>query len=407
MSVERQITQASIGLLLEYPFFGHLLSELVKEVDADATTSLSIRYEEPVYIISVNPDFWENQVRSRQEQMGHLYHQLLHLFWGHLWRAADLPEPFLADVAADLQVNRYIPEAWLWEGALRAEDLPGLDLAPTASFADYYEAAGRLWRSEGGARDRLAVWYAERDSLFEAHRPWYRDPGDRRGAQALARWSARSLLKQAEQGAGPAAAGQLPGAMQRVLEEGWEKRETEINWRKLLRQFAQSSRSTWLKATVHRPSKRYGTRPGLRVRRRQRLLVAVDTSGSVSREEQRAFFGEIRQLARTGAEVTLLEFDAEIQRVYPFRRALPQFVVGGGGTNFVPVLEYANTGGPWDGVVIFTDGFAPIPRLGLRIPLLWVITAQGLSPATTLYRDLPGMKLKLRAGIQKSATLGS
>ena len=199
----------------------------------------------------------------------------------------------------------------------------------------------------------------------------------------------------------------MPGPLRLELEKERPAPEPEIHWRKLLRQFAQSSRSTVLKETIHRPSRRYGIIPGIRVRRKQRLLVAVDTSGSVSKEEQSAFFREIRFLARTGAEITLLEFDAAVQQISKYRGRQPGFLLGGGGTNFLPVLEYANTSGHWDGVIVFTDGFAPTPRMGIRPPVLWAITAGGLSPATPMYRALPGMKLKLREGTEKIANFGA
>lgn len=398
MVIERQFYKASIGIMLEQPYFGHLLSDIAKVEDAGSTASLAIRYEEPVFVMRVNPDFWLRQVRNEQERMGHLFHQLLHLFFGHLFRATDFSDPFLFDVAADLQINAYIPPAWFWENALRLSDLPGFPLEPEQPVAHYYEQLGRLWADEGrqfpDAYARLMEWHAQRELLFESHGHWHRTDRQLREDKEMARWSAHSLIRIAGEAAGAQALTQLPAGMMLELEKD-QAAGPEIHWRKLVRQFAQSSRSTYIKDTIHRPSKRYGTTPGVRVRRRQRLLVGVDTSGSVSREEQAAFFQEIRFLSRTGADITLSEFDADIQRTYPYRGQQPDFVVGGGSTNFLPLLEYANTSGPWDGVILFTDGFAPIPRIGIRPPLLWVITAQGLAPSTLMYQGLPGIKIKL------------
>ena len=398
-AIERQLSQASIGLLLEQPYFGHLLSDIAKVEDAGSTASLTIRYEEPVFVLRVNPDFWLHQVRNEQERMGHLFHQLLHLFFGHLFRATDFPDPFLFDLAADLQINAYIPPTWLWEEALRLSDLPGFPLDPEQPLTHYYEQMEHLWADEGRkfplAHAKLTEWHARRALLFESHRYWYRTDQQPVAEREMARWSARSLIRIAGEAAGAQAIAQLPAGMILELSET-PAPEPQIHWRKLVRQFAQSSRSTYLKETIHRPSKRYGTTPGVRVRRRQRLLVGVDTSGSVSRKEQAAFFQEIRFLSRTGADITLAEFDADLQRVSPYRGQQPGFLIGGGGTNFLPILEYANTSGPWDGVILFTDGFAPIPQIGIRPPLLWVITAQGLAPATPMFQALPGVKLRLR-----------
>lgn len=396
MPVARQITRASIALLLEQPFFGRLLGDIGKEADPARTASVCIRYEEPVFVISVNPDFWQRQVRSLEEQMGHLLHQLLHLSFGHLHRAADFPDPFLFDVAADLQANAHVPAAWHWPGAVRREDLAGFPIDDALSLFAIYEKLEMLSADAGrqfpAAFAQLMAWKEAAEALFEPHRQWRN--GNRIGRE-MSRWSAYTLLQLAER--------EAPAGMQLFWKKEQEEQPAQVHWRKLLRQFAQSSRSTWIKDTIHRPSKRYGVHPGVRVRRRQRLLVAVDTSGSLSREEQAGFFSEIRFLARTGAEVTILEFDSEVKRVYPYRGQRPAFLVGGGDTNFLPVLEYANAGERWDGLIVFTDGFAPIPRIGIRPPVLWVITAQGLSPATGMYQSLPGLKLKIR----KIATLSA
>jgi predicted metal-dependent peptidase len=378
MSIDRQISQAAIGLLLEQPYYGHLLTDIVKIADPESVQTLAIGFEEPVFVLRVNPDYWLNQLHSKQERMGLLLHQLLHLFFDHLSRADDFDDPFLFDLAADLQVNAFVPEGWLWEGALRREDLSDFPL-PTSALAQYYHSLQTL-AQDGGRQHPLAfaqlsVWRQRRETLFESHRKW------RQADRLDVYYSARFLKRQV--------------ALRMNLAGEASVQTPAIHWRKLLRQFAQSSRSTFLKETIHRPSKRYGTSPGIRVRRKQRLLVAVDTSGSVSREEQTAFFEEIRFLGRTGADITLLEFDEDIQKVYRYGGQRPSFLLGGGGTNFLPVLEYANDKGPWDGAIIFTDGFAPIPRLGMRLPVLWAITANGLSPATHMYQALPGMKLKL------------
>lgn len=387
--LERQFSQIAIALLLEQPFFGRLLCDIVKRADG-GTSSLEIRYEDPVFVLGVNPDFWLNQLKNRQERMGITQHQLLHLFFGHLWRAGEFEDPFLFDAAADMQVNAYIPEEWLWEDALR----PDFPFEPDQSLAHYYRQLEEIWTTQGEGFSQLMDWRARRESLFGPHQIW------RQTDERNARYASRFLKKQAGASVGEKALAQLPAALRLELDAGMQPPAPALNWRKMLRQFAQSSRRTVLKDTMRRPSKRYGASPGVRVRRRQRLLVAIDTSGSVSRAEQAAFFEEIRFLGRTGADITLLEFDADIQRVYPYRGERPAFVLGGGGTNFLPVLEHLNEKGPWDGAVIFTDGFAPIPRMSLRAPALWVVTQNGLSPDTHMYRALPGRKVKLIINVE-------
>lgn len=410
MSAERQLYRASIGLLIEYPYFGALLSEFVKELNPAPTKSIAIRYEDPVFVLSVNPGYWQQRIPGDGERMGCLLHQVLHLFFGHPWPGLALTDRFLAGAAADLVVNQYIPRSWLLEDAVLPDRLADFPLEPHQSLLYYYEKLAALLADGGRQYPRafsaLMYWYEHRGILFESHDSWYNTSPGQKLDKELARWSARSLIRQTAVAEGEKALAQLPAALRLELGKEPPGPSQEVHWRKLLRQFAQSSRSTYLKETIRRPSKRYGTTPGIRLRRRQRLLVAVDTSGSVSKEEQAAFFEEIRFLGHTGAEITLLEFDTDIQQVSKYKGRQPAFLLGGGGTNFLPVLEYANKSGPWDGLILFTDGFAPIPRQGIRPPVLWAITAGGLSPSTSMYRALPGLKLKLREGVEKSNTFG-
>ena len=51
---------------------------------------------------------------------------------------------------------------------------------------------------------------------------------------------------------------------------------------------------------MKRISKRYGTRPGIKIKRYQRLAVAVDTSGSIKENDFVIFFNEIHSMWKQG-----------------------------------------------------------------------------------------------------------
>ena len=167
-----------------------------------------------------------------------------------------------------------------------------------------------------------------------------------------------------------------------------------INWRGMLRLFAGRAASTRLRNTIQRPSKRFGTVPGVKIRRRQRLMVALDTSGSIGQEDLEPFFNEIFQLWRSGAEVEIVECDTRISRRYAYRGATPDAVEGRGGTNFSEPIDLANLERP-DALIYFTDGFAEPPQIAPKVPTLWVISRRGLEATHPSWQKLPGKKLKL------------
>jgi predicted metal-dependent peptidase len=130
---------------------------------------------------------------------------------------------------------------------------------------------------------------------------------------------------------------------------------------------------------MKRISKRFGTRPGIRIRRLNRVVVVIDTSGSVDNDTLFLFMAEIEGIRRTGAEITVIESDCEVQNVYAYRRGKEISMKGGGGTDFDPAFEYINSrkSGSFDACIYLTDGFAPEPEIKPRTSLLWVLTPDG------------------------------
>lgn len=110
-----------------------------------------------------------------------------------------------------------------------------------------------------------------------------------------------------------------------------------------------------------------------------KIVVAIDTSASVNDRMISSIFNEIFDIvAKRKHEITVIECDAEVQRVYKARtRAdIQKKVTGRGGTSFSPVIEYINKDPYYrDALLIyFTDGYGetkiPKPRTYRN---LWVV----------------------------------
>jgi predicted metal-dependent peptidase len=147
----------------------------------------------------------------------------------------------------------------------------------------------------------------------------------------------------------------------------------------MVRIFCASSGRTRIRHTIKRISKRYGTRPGIKVQRLQRLLVALDTSGSIDQKMLEEFFAEVHGAWKVGATVVIVECDADVQRSYDYRGRPPKGVKGGGGTEFEPVFKWMREQRPFDGVLYLTDGYGPAPSSRPNCKLLWVIAEGGSS----------------------------
>lgn len=115
------------------------------------------------------------------------------------------------------------------------------------------------------------------------------------------------------------------------------------------------------------------------------VIVAVDTSGSVSDELLEQFIAEIQSICKTFEQVdlTVIQHDAKVQKVDEHKNARSsEFdvvdVKGRGGTNHIPVFEEIQEnhlqGGPLF-TICLTDGYTTVPD---EIPfpegnLLWVL----------------------------------
>jgi predicted metal-dependent peptidase len=191
--------------------------------------------------------------------------------------------------------------------------------------------------------------------------------------------------------------GTLPAGLRMVLDE-MDRLPPNLDWRRVLRLFSSSARRTHLQNTLKRPSARFGTIPGVRVRRRHRLLVAIDTSGSIGQDDYDEFFSELTHLYRTGSEIRVVECDVEIQREYDYRGETPRATRGGGGTAFDAPLRYANREYRPDAIIYLTDGFGPAPETRTRAPLLWLISSGGLTRHALAGSAFRGTKVKMRRG---------
>jgi predicted metal-dependent peptidase len=127
-----------------------------------------------------------------------------------------------------------------------------------------------------------------------------------------------------------------------------------------------------------KPSRRYGfLYMGSRRDFCTKLLFAVDVSGSVGSRDVKKAFSIINQLFKYGIEaVDVLQFDADIKgKPLSLKKAKYKVqVIGRGGTNFQPIVDYIDQKKDYDGLIIFTDGWAPVPIApkNRRTRILWL-----------------------------------
>jgi len=179
-------------------------------------------------------------------------------------------------------------------------------------------------------------------------------------------------------------AGKLRGSLARMIEH---LLQPQLPWRMLLARYMTSaSRDDF---SYSRPSRREGDFILPKLRSDQiNVVIAIDTSGSIRREEIDEFLSEVNAIkGQMRARVSLLACDAELASDCPwiyepweaFR--LPDSLQGGGGTAFEPVFRWVGneTFAP-DLLVYFTDADGTFPEKEPPYPVIWLVKGRKSVP---------------------------
>ena len=173
--------------------------------------------------------------------------------------------------------------------------------------------------------------------------------------------------------------GSIPGKLQGLIKASLK---VDMDYRKMLSLFKTSVISSRRRLTRMRPNRRFGfDAMGSRYELSTNLLIAVDVSGSVTDKSLQFFFSVINRLFKYGVEkLDVLQFDAQIQgEIEPLKKARKTVkIMGRGGTSFQPAADYYCEHPEYDGLIYFTDGYAPPPKFNTMRPIdvLWVLCSR-------------------------------
>jgi predicted metal-dependent peptidase len=377
--------------MLKEPFYGLFLISLNKEL----TTSIPTACVTPDNInikLCINPDFWESL--DENTKLGVLKHELLHIAFFHLHHFDRFPNKKLYNVAADLEINQYIQADYKgekWDGLEFDEGIykplnllakqgtkyyydklqDELDNNPDGDFACYMD---------GMEIDIHELWEAM-EGMSEAERKLIGKQVDHQLKEIASQLEKRAKDR-----------GLIPSEMKDYINSLFEVQEPVLDWKAYLRRFSNTSNKIFTKKTRRKPNKRFYGNPALKIKLKKSTLVAIDTSGSVSNSELAEFFNEIYHIYKTGTKVTVVECDANIQRVYEYKGSLEDLSVQGrGGTDFEPVMQYlVEHRNEFDNLIYLTDGECSSPATKPLKPILWVHSSK-----SKINEELPGTKIKI------------
>lgn len=404
--IETKLAAARTRLILDKPFLGALVLRLpmvAANPNWCATTATDARkfYFNPDYIDSLSLD---------QTQFV-LAHEAMHCALSHFARRGHRVKKRW-DVACDFAVNPLLVQDGLkpppgalvldlYFGMAAEEIYPCIDDNNTDEPMDDHVYDGEESGEGGGSQQgenpepRQGTKSGEEDpETGSSQRPPQADEEESRGSGAsqpppLSASERESLSSKWQQYFASAAqqaqqAGKLGGALARLVEN---LLQPQLPWRSLLARFmSQLARDDY---SYMRPSRREGEVifPSLRSGQID-VIVALDTSGSVSDQELDEFLSEINALkGQMRARVTLHACDAQLAGDGPWifeswdEFRLPRQFAGGGGTSFLPVFDWAETlAQKPDLLLYFTDGEGNFPAAEPPYPVIWLIKGKAPVP---------------------------
>ena len=180
-------------------------------------------------------------------------------------------------------------------------------------------------------------------------------------------------------------AGKLSPGMARLVEFMLQPR---LPWRMLLASYmAATARDDYNYA---RPSSRRGDPsilPSLKSAQID-MVVAIDVSGSISHQEMEEFLSEVNAIkGQLRARISLLACDAELAAGAPWifesweTFTLPQTFSGGGGTDFRPVFDWAQTLDQAPALLVYcSDCIGRFPDYRPDYPVIWLVKGKASAP---------------------------
>jgi predicted metal-dependent peptidase len=410
MKREDSLGKASKELMWKEPFYGFFLLMLNKVWDKKAVPTAGVSKNGINYQLAINEDFWTSL--SEQHRIGLLKHELLHIAYFHLSMYFNFPDKRMANIAMDMEINQYIDPEFLPEGGINIDNYPDLNLDRKAGCRYYYDMLkqAQQQKKEQGTSDdsnfdkmcdameqgegTVTIQVStgpngEMQITLPEHGTWEEFDNLSEAEQKLMQKQMECMLQEiAEQT--EKKRGNIPGHIKDYLIEISKQEKPKFDWRGYVRRFTGTSTKVFTKKIRRKENRRYSENPGLKIKMRQHMLLAIDTSGSVCDTELEEFMSEIRHIHKCGVDVTIIQCDTTIRSIEPYNGRDNIKVHGRGGTEFDPVLEYYNSNlRKYTSLVYFTDGECTAD-VTPKAPVLWV-----LSERSSMNSSLPGKVIKL------------
>lgn len=399
---EGEFSHQITDLCQHEPFLSSIFMSMTRRADFRVPTAyVSVHRNGGLYdvVFGFNPTF----IRSLtpMQRMGVFRHECYHVVFNHIFIRAmgDKRYSKLWNYATDLAINSIIgkhslPEMVLLPGHRSVDPETGekasgpyadwIATAPLGKSSDYYFAELVKIMHENNHTDpnqiTIGIGGGTGDGTMDNHDGWDDIPEE---VQDEIRERIRDLVEQGANAAdsGGKGWGSMPSEIEKWIRQYLSR---EIDWRSVVKSFFGRVRSQERASTMKRINKKTPyINPGVKRKTKAKFVCFIDQSGSMSDKDIAMLFGELENFAKE-TEIDVYHFDTEIDvkshTVWKKGMTFPKpHRTRCGGTDFDAVANFCNDrrNPEWSGVVILTDGYAPVMGAIRNAKTLWVITETG------------------------------
>jgi len=390
----REFEHDFLQVYMHEPFLGGVSLGISKGPDPNCSTAyVGVNKDTNELFMGYNPYFFRSLRPTERE--GVIIHELYHVVLQHLFERNVTDERYgmAWNISTDLAINsiivqsggRVLPNFALIPGKIpsKVRDQKVAEFIknskPMLASEFYFEGIKQLldeMEKNGGTGDGLGTLddHGGWGNLPESIKDQIKDKVRGIIANAVNRADSRNSW------------GTVPASMQAEIRKALQH---EVDWRSILRMFFGTARSMQRISTIKKVSKKApGLLPGVKRGTIARFAAFVDQSGSMSDQDVALAFAEVEKASKE-TEIDVFNFDTSIDenshKVWKRGKTFPWRRTRCGGTDFNAVASFVNSPknrGRWSGVIILTDGYAPIMGHVNGAKVLWVITPTGSADVT-------------------------
>lgn len=381
------LERAKLKLVISEPFFGQLLMYIKFIESKTIVDTIGVNAEGEIYY---NPDFLAG--KSDEQILVYLQHEILHLAYMHPIRGQNL-DKLVYNLAADLKVNycllfEYgVPERFLKDAVCpkyNGWEFKGIKIPLATIKESTSEELYRLLMKEIEEK-KLTLNKDDISLILDVISGKLVEGRDGLSIKPFSSSRLKELEEEMKQRIEICKMqGILPG---QFLRDYTIENEHKINWFVYLieRFLGISRKKTWRKF-----SKKLlpNYLPGKEKEKYVNIAVAVDTSGSISKNELSKFMTEVWHLALIFPDFKMkfITCDAEVFDVVEinqenFGRLKKMIIKGQGGTDFRPVFDYIKKHKiKVDYLIYFTDLYGEFPKEKPDFEVFWVTNSRQKEP---------------------------